>query len=226
MFHPIFALVLVFSFFTISSGQPLPSGRQATVEEARMEQRILANIRPLIKQLGTCEAPTDQPCDNLSQEIRDLTKRILVIEKSLSRQIKLADCIASFENIEMNPKVHVIGGRCYLFGVEYLNWTSAQAKCRSAGANLVTDPSEEFLYFLKWIPGRYGLYFWIGARNTGGILKWITSDEVVKENDSRWGDDDPDVDGPNQCVLVQQGATKMYDYDCDKLFRFRPICQL
>ncbi|XP_033751992.1 uncharacterized protein LOC117335855 isoform X2 [Pecten maximus] len=155
MFHPIFALVLVFSFFTISSGQPLPSGRQATVEDARMEQRILANIRPLLIQLSSCEASAeklhkaDKTSGVLSATIQNLTKRIEAIEKSITSLCR--------GNLESNASVHVFEDQCSNFLMTYTNRTDAQAFCQFAGASLMTDSSRELLtLIIKTISDLFG----------------------------------------------------------------------
>ncbi|XP_033751991.1 uncharacterized protein LOC117335855 isoform X1 [Pecten maximus] len=162
MFHPIFALVLVFSFFTISSGQPLPSGRQATVEDARMEQRILANIRPLLIQLSSCEASAeklhkaDKTSGVLSATIQNLTKRIEAIEKSITSLCR-GDYLVSFGNLESNASVHVFEDQCSNFLMTYTNRTDAQAFCQFAGASLMTDSSRELLtLIIKTISDLFG----------------------------------------------------------------------
>ncbi|XP_033761320.1 lithostathine-1-alpha-like [Pecten maximus] len=222
MFHPSFGLILVFSQLyntCISSGQPLPPDRQARVHEARMEQRILSDIRSFVMQ--TCS--TDYKPGILSSKIQNLTTRIVAIEKLLLSQ-RRRECTALFGSLESNPVVDVFEDQCYYFGQENVTWIEAQEKCQSVGANLVTVPTSELIYFLSVSPHFHGAPFWIGLRWSDRNWKWVTDGEVVEEKATQWGVGQPNGRSSNLCVVVSTKVKKWYDRICKRTFYF--VCEL
>ncbi|XP_033751990.1 brevican core protein-like [Pecten maximus] len=231
MFNPTFLIVLFFSFYTISKGQPLPSGRQATVEETRMEQRILANIRATVMQLSSCETPTkklhktDSNSDALTSTIQNLTRRIEVLEKSLPPSImKRFECLSSFEKIELNPTINMFEKRCYYVGLQYyLSWENAQFQCQLAGANLLTDPSTELMDVLFETFQSNGNKIWLYGNKTEGTFKWITNGKVIDDNDARWAPALPRPTINDTCIYVYQDTKKWYDGPCSEIHHF--VCE-
>ncbi|OWF35475.1 lithostathine-like [Mizuhopecten yessoensis] len=205
----IFPFVLL-SFCKLSDGQPLPSDRRRTVDDALMEQRILSNIRPLVMQHCSSEASADQ-----LSEIQDLTKRVTVMEKwvlSQSNQ-RIDDCNATFNTSDRYRGVYE--DRCYYLVGNGESWTEAQARCKKHGTNLVTVTNQNLDYFLSGMLRFRGLSkWWIGARKTGDTFRWVTDRTIIDDYDKNWDGGQPSRRDGFDCVYRHGATEKWRDNTC------------
>ncbi|OWF40051.1 C-type lectin domain family 4 member M [Mizuhopecten yessoensis] len=151
MFHSIFAFVFVVSFWRVLHGQQLPSDRRARLEAALLEQSILENIRPLVKQLCSSESSTDHRYSSHRSEVQSLTNRVDALEEwVLSQKIRQQkdNCTTRFKKIDPAPDVHVFEGVCYYVNSSRQTWNDSQTTCQLAGANLVTLASKQVQDFI------------------------------------------------------------------------------
>lgn len=153
--------------------------------------------------------------------IQNLTEKIRAVEESLSSRIKRMECVASFGHRKTIPALQIFEDRCYYIGNGFLNWTDAQAKCQSDGANLLTDPSQEFTDKIR---EKFENSFWIGARNTNGVFRWISTGGMIADNDSRWKKSHSNHDSHDLCVNVFQNTWKWYGDPCNYVYHY--VCEL
>ncbi|XP_013886687.1 type-2 ice-structuring protein, partial [Austrofundulus limnaeus] len=139
-----------------------------------------------------------RPLQTLREENEALRKNLSVKDK------KCLKCGAGWEPL---------GGKCYYFNTDKLNWKDSRRSCRDVGGDLVKIDSREEQGFLK---GKLGHLmandedmFWTGLTDseTEGIFLWVDGSHL---NESFWGYNQPDdVSGisPNaDCVRMGNTA--------------------